>query len=157
MNKPADHLYFGVMTHETGVRHQGLMMRRFVTTLLVAIACVGCQGCDTKPDEAEQAEQERQDAKVLDDFYELEWVDCVNQLGLEQCRIIQETGFRHCYNKRTVNGHGVSRNDCIEYRFSDRLKLIKEGNPKPTLLPEALEPSAPVDVQEEQIATEPPE
>jgi hypothetical protein len=89
----------------------------FLCGLLCAVP-----GCETEREKRER-EQERLEAKRLDDFYEGEWVKCVNELGMERCRIIQETGFQQCENKRTVNGT-ANHNSCVEDRLKDRLKAI---------------------------------
>lgn len=95
--------------------------------LVRALLCgvlAGVPGCLVQ-DAASKAkeEQERLDTKRLDDFYEMEWVKCVNDLGMDRCRIIQETGFQHCGNQRTVSNQ-TSRNSCIDDRLQDRLKSL---------------------------------
>jgi len=85
-------------------------------------ACVLLCACESPKRERE----EREDAKRLDDFYETAWVDCVNDLGMERCRVIQETGFQQCHNYRTA-GATMSPTDCMQQRFDDRLGQIKES------------------------------
>jgi hypothetical protein len=70
--------------------------------------------------EVDQKKRERE--KKLDRYYELQWVECVNELGIERCKIIQETGFRQCQNFRSGQDAGVSA--CAEERFEDRMKEV---------------------------------
>ena len=82
--------------------------------LVAALTLLSCEG----PKEKEQHEQDKQ----LDRYYELEWVKCVNELGMDRCEIIQETGFRQCqgYYYRQERGIGP----CAEERFKDRMGSV---------------------------------
>jgi len=88
----------------------GLLRR----TLIVAFVFLA--GCETH-EEKEQHERDKQ----LDRFYELEWVKCVNELGIERCEIIQETGFRQCQGYLYKQARGIQ--PCAEERFQDRMKV----------------------------------
>lgn len=95
-------------------------------SLLFLISVAGA--CDQKSrTEAAEKERQRLDSKRLDQFYEMEFVKCVNDLGPERCHIIQETGFRMCRNQETVDANGNTMNECIDNRFKDRFKTL----PKP--------------------------
>ena len=103
-------------------------MRQLIPRLLLAFSCVspGC-GADSPQKlarEAAEKETKRLDTKRLDDFYEMEWIQCVNELGLDRCRAIQETGFVQCQHQRTSNRNAPASNECIEDRFKDRLKTL---------------------------------
>jgi hypothetical protein len=91
--------------------------------LCVSFGCETDSPAETTRKEAEK-EEKRLEAKRLDDFYEMEWIQCVNEMGLDRCRAIQETGFVQCYHQRTTNRNGGSSNECIEDRFKDRLKTL---------------------------------
>ena len=97
----------------------------------------GVTACDNGSQaEAElKKELDRLDQKRLDDFYETEWVKCVNDLGMDRCRIIQETGFRECHNHRSLDPN-LKENECVEVRFKDRLNTLpKKDEPVPQSLP----------------------
>ena len=96
-------------------------MKRYLKLLLCLPFLAGNTGCETES----QKQERRMDEKTLEEFYELELVKCVNELGQERCHIIQETGLWKCrHYERTANetGHKV----CAEDRFKDRLFLLKE-------------------------------
>lgn len=87
---------------------------------LALLACVLVWGCESPKAEKE----ERENAKRLDDFYEMAWIQCVSVHGLDYCRVIQETGFQQCHNYRTAGG--TERPDeCMQRRFDDRLEQIR--------------------------------
>jgi hypothetical protein len=96
-----------------------------LTRLGLALALLaGVPGCLVDdPSKEEREEQERQDAKRLDAFYEMEWIKCVNDLGIDRCRIIQETGFQQCRGHRSVDPHRTG-NNCVDDRLSDRRKSL---------------------------------
>ena len=99
-------------------------MRDLGRLLVCAALLWGVPGCPT-PTEKRRLETERLDTKRLDDFYEGEWVKCVNDLGMDRCRIIQETGFRQCKNHRSVGGHSDIAG-CMDARFKDRFATLPE-------------------------------
>jgi len=103
----------------------------------------GVAGCESSKAEKQRLEKERLDTKRLDDFYEGEWVKCVNDLGMDRCRIIQETGFRQCKNHRTAGGTSDVVG-CMDERFRDRFIALpkEEAPPLPIEAPEA--PEAPI-------------
>jgi hypothetical protein len=100
-------------------------MKSYLKLFLCLPFLLGVSGCETEA----QKEKRRTDEKTLEEFYELELVKCVNELGQERCHIIQETGLwqcRHYQSSPTEVGHDV----CARDRFKDRLTLLKE-KPEP--------------------------
>jgi len=106
-------------------------MTRSSAIFLCALLLIGTSGCETDT----QKEERRAEEKMLEKYYELELIKCVNELGQERCHIIQEIGLWQCRNyKRSPQetGHAI----CAEDRFKDRLKWFEE-NPEPdTTYPE---------------------
>lgn len=106
-------------------------MKRFLW--IAACSFLLLSGCDS-PTEEVKREKERLDHKRLTDFYETAWVQCVNELGMDRCRIIQETGFQQCRDHRSLHPT-TSTDDCVQDRFKDRLhNLPKEDSPDKELL-----------------------
>jgi hypothetical protein len=87
---------------------------RVATVVSLLVIAFGCS-C-----EVDQTKRERE--KKLDRYYELQWIECVNELGIERCKIIQETGFRQCENFSNGQHSGISV--CAEERFKDRMKEV---------------------------------
>ena len=119
-------------------------MRQLIPSFLLALLCVSPGCVDETPAELSQKEIEQEvtrlETKRLDDFYEMEWIKCVNEMGLDRCRAIQETGFVQCLHQRTTDRNGRSHNDCIDERFQDRLKTLPvEDETSSPQLPEAPE------------------
>lgn len=78
-------------------------------------------GCSTP----EEVERRHEREKELDAYYEMEWVKCVNDLGVERCKVIQETGMWKC---RGFRAHEVESGIkyCAKDRFEDRHELLEE-------------------------------
>ena len=97
--------------------------------LMAALLCA-C-ACDENKQEREHQENE----KRLDRFYEEEWIKCVNELGMDRCTIIQETGLWKCkrYSNGTPNSGLV---DCAQGRFDDRIPRLPEKTGTAVELPE---------------------
>ena len=114
---------------------------KLVTVLFAVVLLAAFSGClDTQA----QKDQLRLD-KRLDRFYEEEWIKCVNELGMDRCLLIQETGFRHCddYDASTPNHqrHGIE--ECVKARYEDRAALLPPEYPRAApdpLKPEKEEP-----------------
>ena len=106
-------------------------MKRFYAILLCLPFLMANSGCETEG----QKQRRHADEKLLEEYYELELIKCVNELGQERCHLIQETGLWRCRNYQRSpqeTGHKV----CAEDRFKDRLELLQE-NPEPdTTYPE---------------------
>jgi len=100
-----------------------LLPRLLLAFLHLSLGCGGESPAELARKELEK-ETKRLDTKRLDDFYEMEWIQCVNELGLDRCRAIQETGFIQCLHQRTSNRNAPASNECIEDRFKDRLKML---------------------------------
>ena len=100
-------------------------MKRSLRILLCFPLLVGLSGCETEA----QKEEHRAEEKLLEEFYELELVKCVNELGHERCHVIQETGLWKCrlYQRSSTE---IGNKVCAEDRFKDRLRLLKK-NPEP--------------------------
>lgn len=113
-------------------------MSKFLYLLSVVVLLSSC---------VDQERRERE--KKLDRYYELEWVKCVNELGIERCKVIQETGFRQCEN--FSNGATSGLSSCAEERFKDRMKevvgepgvpeTVKRGVPEPVKAEAAEDPA----------------
>ena len=75
--------------------------------------------------ESREAEQRRLKEERLDDFYDREWVKCVNEIGIERCRLIQEVGMWKCRGYRPeTQDRGIK--SCAKQRFDDRYEQLPE-------------------------------
>ena len=86
--------------------------------LLCALTLTGCP-------EPGEAERQRLKEERLDDFYDREWVKCVNEIGIERCRLIQEVGMWKCRGYRPNTTEGGIKN-CARQRFDDRYEQLPE-------------------------------
>jgi hypothetical protein len=128
---------------------------------IVLLAVVAC-GPNTPEEKAaveiEEAKVEKEKreayerAKRAERYYELEWVRCVNDLGIDRCKVIQETGFHQCENWEFKDERGIQK--CAEHRLHDRAETLHVDEPLPLddkarpveSLP-AEDPAAPVSVE----------
>jgi len=104
-------------------------MKRAPIFLLVLLAC-GPGLTKWEKEEAElKAQAEYEKAKALDRYYELEFVKCVNDLGIDRCKTIQETGFHQCLAWKYQKEAGIVA--CAQHRIEDRLNNFTDGPLKP--------------------------
>lgn len=95
-------------------------MRHVVLTLMLVAST---DGCVTEADR-----QRHENDKRLDRYYEEEWIKCVNDLDIERCKVIQETGMRQCLGYR--HGQNVGLEPCAQERFEDRLVAVDKAERK---------------------------
>jgi hypothetical protein len=123
---------------------------------LLCAALLVLPSCETER-ERQREEDERQDAKRLDDFYEIAWVQCVNDLGMDRCRVIQETGFQQCRNHRSSNAQVSGVAECLDARFADRLKMLPKASSTKEKEPDPDNPRAAPPVSNTPLTAEAPE
>jgi len=127
-------------------------MRQTYIVLALALLAFGCESEKTTREREEQeaaleAEKKRQREKKLEAYYDMVWIDCVNELGIDRCRTIQETAlFKYSTSKRGLDSSA-------RYIMDDRHQWLidKEANPEPEpeLKPEAEPEPAPATYEED--------
>ena len=100
---------------------------KFFGILLAALIALlmGCGPEISDPHQEEEYEEYEQHRR-LERHYELEWVRCVNEMGIDRCKLIQETGFFQCSNWRFKQEHGLAQ--CVERRLKDRSNTLPDGD-----------------------------
>lgn len=121
------------------------VVRRWIAAALrrlapcLALACAA-SGCEDQAEVRRQEEEQHEREKRMDRFYDAEWVRCVNELGVERCRLIQETGMWQCraWSYGSVSGISGCAVERFEERHEDQFGDLDKG-PREGLAPGPVE------------------
>ena len=97
-------------------------MKKFLTCLAILLLVPACEPTD----------QQRKKDKQLDRYYELEWVKCVNELGIEHIetgpiRKREHTAFGIQEERALSLGHVAARETVVEHSTPRDGECEREG------------------------------
>lgn len=109
-----------------------------VAALLLGSSCESekAQRQREEAEAARRAEEQRLREKRLEEYYDLEWIKCVNELGIDRCKTIQEIGlFKYSTSSRGLD-------ESARHIMDDRHEWLVEQDENPEPKDEEATPEA---------------